>query len=220
MKLAFTLLLLNLILSFLIFQVVKFFIRLTKIALIFLKFFVTSFFHHSEPVKDIQKTAQQKREKIRTELQAKTTELKTKANKFVKDLQTQEKAFQLQKKELKKAIAYERKIGRYQATFVCFLILLSTIFFDDIKHAYLSWRTNNQATQNSQPRDSLLIVNTTPPNSVVKIMNIKRQYHYLGIWLEPGKYIIQVEHPDYFNEYRCITIKNHNISIKVQLKKR
>jgi len=213
MKLVFTLLLLNLILSFLIFQVMKFFIRLTKIALIFLKFFVTSFFHHSEPVKDIQKTVQQKREKIRTEL-------KTKANELVKNLQAQEKAFQLQKKEFKKALSYERKIGRYQATFVWFLILLLTIFFDDIKHVYLSWWINNQTTQNSQPKDYILIVNTNPPNSVIKIMNITRKYHYLGIWLEPGKYIIQVEHPDYFNEYRCITIKNHNISINVQLKKR
>jgi hypothetical protein len=198
MKLAFTLLLLNLILSFLIFQVVKFFIRLTKIALIFLKFFVTSFFHQSEPIKDFQKTEQQKREKIK------------------KDLQTQKKAFQLQNKELKKAISYERKIGRYQATFVWFLILLLTIFFDDIKNTYLSWRINNQGTR--QPKDYLLIVNTNPPNSVVKIMNVKRKYHS-GIRLEPGKYILQIEHFYYFNEYRCITIKDHNISINVQLKK-
>ncbi len=209
MKLVFTLLLFNLILSFLIFQMVIFFVRLTKIALVFLKFFVTSFFHHSEPVKEIKKTAQQKREKIREEL-------KTKANKIVKDLQVQEKAFQVQNKELKKAISYERKIGRYQATFVWFLILLLTIFFDDIKNTYLSWRINNQGTR--QPKDYLLIVNTNPPNSVVKIMNIKRKYHS-GIRLEPGKYIIQVEHFYYFNEYRCITIKDHNISISVQLKK-
>jgi hypothetical protein len=211
MKLVFTLLLFNLILSFLIFQMVIFFVRLTKSALLFLKFFVTSFFHQSEPVKDIQKTVQQKREKIRTEL-------KTKTNELVNNLQAQEKAFQLQKKEFKKAISSERKRGYYQATFVWFLILLLTIFFDDIKHAYLSWWINNQATQNNQPKDYLLIVNTNPPNSVVKIMNIKRKYHS-GIRLEPGKYIIQVEHFYYFNEYRCITIKNHNISINVQLKK-
>jgi len=212
MKLAFTLLLLNLILSFLIFQVIKFFIRLTKIALVFLKFFVISFFHQSEPVKDIQKTVQQKREKIRTEL-------KTKANKLIKDLQVQEKAFQSQKKEFKKALSYERKVGRYQATFVWFFIILFTIFFDDIKYAYLNWKINNQSTQNHQPKDYFLTVNTKPLNSIVTIININRKYH-LGMWLKPGKYIIQVEHPDYFNEYRCITIKNHNISINVQLKKR
>lgn len=61
-----------------------------------------------------------------------------------------------------------------------------------------------------------LTVNPVPSNSTIKIMNIKQKYTK-EIPLEPGQYVIKVEHPDYSSRYQCVIIKDEALSIEVPL---
>ena len=174
-------------------------------------------------LKQLEVSIQKKREELQTDLKTKRTELKAKTDELEKKLQDQEKNLKNQMKELKKAISDGRRIGRFQATLFWFLVFsLSFLFFKDIKKFFLL-NQNNQiiktinSVQNAQSNKNYsLTVNPVPSNSTIKIMNIKPKYTK-GISLEPGQYVIKVEHPDYPNRYQCVTIKDEDVSIEVPL---
>jgi len=64
-----------------------------------------------------------------------------------------------------------------------------------------------------------LYVNTDPPDSIVKIINIKPSY-YFGIKLVPGRYDILVSKPGYYSHKERITIEDSGKYIEVKLKEK
>lgn len=63
---------------------------------------------------------------------------------------------------------------------------------------------------------SRLTVKTSPPDSRVRIMNIRPVYHD-GIYLEPGRYDILVDHPGYDSQRRWIVLDGTDRVVEVEL---
>ncbi|RKZ41723.1 MAG: hypothetical protein DRQ49_04150 [Gammaproteobacteria bacterium] len=177
----------------------------------------------SEQLKQFEKNTQKKREELQTTFSTKNKELGVKTKELAQNLRVLEQNSKKEKKNLKKQISNERKIGRNQAgLFWLFIFSLYSVFLNDIKDFFkLTYPTIFETTmvqeKNAQSNKMYrLTVNPVPSNSTIKIMNIKQKYTK-EIPLEPGQYVIKVEHPDYSSRYQCVIIKDEALSIEVPL---
>jgi len=177
----------------------------------------------SEQLKQFEKNTQKKREELQTTFSTKNKELAVKTKELAQNLRVLEQNSKKEKKNLKKQISNERKIGRNQAgLFWLFIFSLYSVFLNDIKDFFkLTYPTIFETTmvqeKNAQSNKMYrLTVNPVPSNSTIKIMNIKQKYTK-EIPLEPGQYVIKVEHPDYSSRYQCVIIKDEALSIEVPL---
>jgi len=155
----------------------------------------------SEQLKQFEKNTQKKREELQTTFSTKNKELGVKTKELAQNLRVLEQNSKKEKKNLKKQISNERKIGRNQAgLFWLFIFSLYSVFLNDIKDFFkLTYPTIFETTmvqeKNAQSNKMYrLTVNPVPSNSTIKIMNIKQKYTK-EIPLEPGQYVIKVEHP-------------------------
>jgi hypothetical protein len=159
-----------------------------------------------------------------TKIQQQQKEFNLKLQKQVKEfennIQKQRGEYETQTKRQygdKQILASERKGGMGVGLLIG---ILASLFL----YSWVSWLEWNEPTQKVSKNPSKqksyyrLTINPKPINSQVKIMNIEPRYRP-GIILRRGQYVIKVEHPNHSDKYECVTIKDHNVSIDVRLKK-
>ena len=79
-------------------------------------------------------------------------------------------------------------------------------------------QSNQYEKINLQKRNKYsLTINPIPPYASVSIMNIKKKY-YAGMFLKPGKYDIEVTHPDFVTYRKWITLGEWDRTFSVKLK--
>lgn len=76
-----------------------------------------------------------------------------------------------------------------------------------------------QAAPVNARTEFLLVVNPVPADARVRILELKRD-HDPNIALQPGRYTVEVSHPDYWAQKQVIDITDHDTDIGIILKAR